>query len=80
VDQKCYQSYHLSDFHRTIEEDPQEAEDFPEDSPEAEDSPEEEGSPEEEDTQEEVEYHPEDHPEEAGDLHQFRFIKLNKEN
>jgi len=32
------------------------------------------------DTPGEVEYHPEDHPEEDGDHHQFRCPKHNKEN
>ncbi len=39
-----------------------------------------EDSLEEVDTQVEVEYHPEDHQEEAGDHHQFLCHMFNKEN
>jgi len=80
VDLKHYQNYHLFVFHKTIEGDPLEAEDPLKDSLEEEDSQEEEDSLEEVDTREVVEYHPEDHPEEAGDHHRFRCPKPNKEN
>jgi len=79
VDLKYYQNYHLFVFHKMIEGDPLEVEDQ-EDFLAAEDSQEEEDSLEEADTQEVVEYHPEDHPEEAGDHHRFRCPKPNKGN
>ncbi len=60
--------------------DPLEEEYPQEDSLEAEDSQEEEDSLEEADTQEAVEYHLEDHPEEAGDHHRFRCPKPIREN
>jgi len=69
VDLKYYQNCHLFVFHKTIEGDPLEVEDPLEDSLEVGDSQEEEDSLEEADTQEVVEYHPEDHLEEAGDHH-----------
>jgi len=65
VDLKCYRNCHLFISHKTIEEDPLKVEG----SLEEEGSPEEEDSQEEADTQEVVEYHPEDHLEEAGDHH-----------
>jgi len=81
VDLKYYQNYHLFVFHKTIEGDPLEVEGPLEDSQEAEDSLEEaEDSLGEADTQEEVEYHPEDHPEEVGDHHQFQCPKPNRES
>jgi len=86
VDLKYYQNCHLFAFHKMIEGDPLEVEYLQEDSLEAEDSLEVEDSQEEEDSLEEadtlevVEYHLEDHLEEAGDHHRFKCPKPNKEN
>ncbi len=68
-DRNAYQSYHLFDSHKMINQ----GEDSPkeEDSLEVEDSLEEEDSPEAEDTREEEECHPEDHQEAVGDHHHY---------
>jgi len=76
VDLKYFQNYRPFTSHKTTGEDPLEVED----SLEVEDFLEVEDSQEEADTQAEVEYHLEDHPEEAGDHRRFLCPKPNKEN